>query len=623
MMEKLTGESPVLISKGLRMEFAGPRGERVEALKDVTLEVERGAITGLVGPDGSGKTTFIRLAAGLLTPQGGDLRVLGIDVGKDPQAVQSRIGYMPQKFGLYEDLTVRENLDLYADLHGISPEKRTDRIPRLMRMTGLGNFMARLAGRLSGGMKQKLGLACTLVSTPEFLLLDEPTVGVDPLSRRELWEIVQHLVHEQRVTVMLSTSYLEEAERCDGTVLLLQGSVLASGPPSEIIDVAEGRSFRVETPANLKPRQLQSMLAREGWVTDATLEGTRVRFIASEVPRDMASLFGDRAADSVKPRFEDGFMILVRRAADRATGAGSGPEKMAGVELERGEIVSSPSGSDGADCSPPAQLQPESAPPESPDSSEVVVEVRGLVRQFGRFYAVRDVSFQVHRGEIFGLLGPNGAGKSTTFRMLCGLLPATSGRLSVAGVDLRRAPASARQRIGYVAQKFSLYGQLTVMENLDFFASAYGLAGPRKRERIQWAVRQFDLEHYVGSAAGELPGGYRQRLAMACALMHEPEILFLDEPTSGADPLARREFWQRIGGLADQGVTIIVTTHFMEEAEYCDRMVVMVEGRILASGTPTEIREGVRISLDREPTIEEAFIAIVEAHRQASESRAA
>lgn len=623
MMAMVTAESFVLTCEGLHMEFAGPRGERVKALEDVTLAVGRGAVTGLVGPDGSGKTTLIRLAAGLLTPQGGDLRVLGFDVRKEPQAVQSRIGYMPQKFGLYEDLTVHENLDLYADLHGISPAARTDRFPRLMRMTGLGSFMARLAGRLSGGMKQKLGLACTLVSTPELLLLDEPTVGVDPLSRRELWEIVHHLVHEQRVTVILSTSYLEEAERCDGTVLLLQGRVLASGPPSEIIDVAEGRSFRVETPANLKPRQLQSRLAREGWVTDAALEGNRVRFIAGEVPRDMASLFEGRAAHSVKPRFEDGFMILVRQAADRAAETGNGSEVPAGTGIERGIFAESPAGFKSSDPFPPAHPEAESSRSGSPDSREVVVEVRDLVRQFGRFYAVRDVSFQVHRGEIFGLLGPNGAGKSTTFRMLCGLLPATSGSLSIAGVDLRRARASARQRIGYVAQRFSLYGQLTVMENLDFFASAYGLAGLRKRERTQWAVRQFDLEHYIGSAAGELPGGYRQRLAMACALMHEPEILFLDEPTSGADPLARREFWQRIGGLADRGVTIIVTTHFMEEAEYCDRMVVMVEGRILASGTPAEIREGVRGSIDREPTIEDAFVAIVEAHRQASENRAA
>lgn len=581
---------PALTCDGLQMEFTGHRGERVIALKDLAFTARRGTVTGLVGPDGSGKTTFMRLAAGLLTPRAGKLHVLGFDVRRDPQAVQSRIGYMPQKFGLYEDLTVRENLELYADLHGITPEARSERFPRLMRMTGLARFLDRLAGRLSGGMKQKLGLACTLVSTPELLLLDEPTVGVDPLSRRELWDIVHRLVAEQAVTVILSTSYLDEAERCDATVLLFRGRMLASGTPAEIVRTAEGRTFCVETPEGMKPRRLQSRLVSETWVVDATLEGSRVRFVAADGDRCEGTLFGGKSAQGVPPRFEDGFMIFVRRAVERA--------------VEKGSV-------------PPVSTAA------FPDSMEVVVEVNDLVRRFGAFYAVRDVSFQVRRGEIFGLLGPNGAGKSTTFRMLCGLLPATSGRLSVAGVDLRRARASARRHIGYVAQKFSLYGQLSVIENLDFFASAYGLVGARKKDRIQWAVREFDLGDTLHSASGELPGGYRQRLAMACALMHEPDILFLDEPTSGADPLARREFWQRIGGLADLGVTVIVTTHFMEEVEYCDRMVIMVDGSILAEGTPTEIRERVRGASEREPTMEDAFIAIVASHREDAETRAA
>jgi ABC-2 type transport system ATP-binding protein len=257
----------------------------------------------------------------------------------------------------------------------------------------------------------------------------------------------------------------------------------------------------------------------------------------------------------------------------------------------------------------------------SPD--EVVVEVQDLVRKFGDFYAVKKVSFQVRRGEIFGLLGPNGAGKSTTFRMLCGLLPASSGFLQVAGVNLRYARASARQRIGYVAQKFSLYGHLTVMENLRFFAGAYNLKGRQKRERVEWAVEQFELQSYVNLASGQLPGGYKQRLAMACALMHEPEILFLDEPTSGVDPLARREFWRRINEFADQGVTVIITTHFMEEAEYCDRMVIMIDGEILAGGTPSDIRSRARVPEGREPTIEDAFIAIVEDSQEASDRRTA
>ena len=243
------------------------------------------------------------------------------------------------------------------------------------------------------------------------------------------------------------------------------------------------------------------------------------------------------------------------------------------------------------------------------------MEVHNLTRKFGSFIAVNNVTFQVRRGEIFGLLGPNGAGKSTTFRMLCGLLPASSGTLSVAGMDLRYARASARQRIGYVAQKFSLYRQLTVMENLKFFAGAYGLRGSSKSERMDWALEQFDLRSQAGQTCGGLPEGYKQRLAMACALMHEPEILFLDEPTSGVDPLARREFWRRISTLADQGVTVIVTTHFMEEAEYCDHMVIMVDGRVLATGTPADIRGRATTPQVKEPTMENAFVAIVEEYR--------
>jgi ABC-2 type transport system ATP-binding protein len=254
---------------------------------------------------------------------------------------------------------------------------------------------------------------------------------------------------------------------------------------------------------------------------------------------------------------------------------------------------------------------------------EAVVQVRDLVRQFGTFTAVDHVSFDVRRGEIFGLLGPNGAGKTTTFRMLCGLLPATGGTLRVAGVDLRHARAEARRRIGYVAQKFSLYGQLSVAENLEFFASAYGLRGARRRERIDRVLAQFELGPLARLPGGQLPGGYKQRLAMAAALLHEPEILFLDEPTSGADPLARREFWRRITALAEQGVTVIVTTHFMEEAEYCDRVVILDAGRVLARGTPAEVRDLARPAPGREPTMEDAFIAVVEEAREAESDREA
>ena len=546
------------MGRGIEKIFKRNGDEIVRALDDVSLEVQAGTLTALVGPDGAGKTTLIRLAAGLMTADAGELRVLGIDVSAEPQQVQDRIGYMPQKFGLYEDLSVQENLDLYADLHGISAKDRAQAYPRLMEMTALGSFTQRLAGRLSGGMKQKLGLACTLVSRPELLLLDEPTVGVDPLSRRELWEIILQLVDEQKLTVLLSTSYLDEAERCGQVSVMHRGKVLAAGSPDDISRLAAGRVFLADPPPGRKAREFQAQLLDRPDIVDAVPAGGQVRFVRSENGSGTQGdeIFAGASITAAAPRFEDGFMVLLHRT-------GTPRESVGAMTLT-------------------TALEPE--------RDGTAVQVRDLVRQFGAFTAVDHISFDVQRGEIFGLLGPNGAGKTTTFRMLCGLLPASSGTLRVAGMDLRRARASARQRIGYVAQKFSLYGQLTVAENLEFFASAYSLRGDKKKSRIDWAIRQFDLGEFIDLPSGDLPGGFKQRLAMAAALLHEPELLFLDEPTSGADPLARREFWRRITALAQQGVTVVVTTHFMEEAEYCDRVAIMDAGRVLAQGTPAEIR---------------------------------
>jgi ABC-2 type transport system ATP-binding protein len=585
-MTSATATAPVILGRDIRKTFRRETGEAVQALDGVSLEVGPGMLTALVGPDGAGKTTLIRLIAGLMTPDGGELRVLEVDVAADPQQVQSRIAYMPQRFGLYEDLTVRENLELYADLHGVGSGERQERYPQLMSMTALDPFADRLAGRLSGGMKQKLGLACTLVRWPELLLLDEPTVGVDPLSRRELWEIIHQLVEEQELSVLLSTSYLDEAERCAQVVVLREGRVLAHGPPGEVAEKAANRTFLADPAPGQKARELQARLLDDPAIIDAVPEAGLVRFVrdqngSSETRPEGGPLRGVKVA-ATPARFEDGFMVLLHQVAAAQAVSGS-MSIMQPVQAHAGEIV---------------------------------VEVRDLVRRFGNFTAVDHVSFEVRRGEIFGVLGPNGAGKTTTFRMLCGLLPATSGTLQVAGVDLRHARASARQRIGYVAQKFSLYGQLSVIENLEFFASAYGLRGRRKRERIEWAMKQFELTPHARLPSGQLPGGYKQRLAMAAALIHEPEILFLDEPTSGADPLARREFWRRITALADQGVTVIVTTHFMVEAAYCDRIVILDAGRVLAQGTPAEVRGRARPEAGRTPTMEDAFIAIVEESRE-------
>jgi ABC-2 type transport system ATP-binding protein len=592
----LAEHTKVLRGRDIRKTFRRDTGEIVYALDGVSLEVEHGMLTALVGPDGAGKTTLIRLAAGLMTADSGELKILGVDVAADPQQVQDRIGYMPQRFGLYEDLSVQENLDLYADLHGVTAEERRERYPRLMEMTALGPFIQRLAGRLSGGMKQKLGLACTLVRAPELLLLDEPTVGVDPLSRRELWDIIRQLVNDQGLTVLLSTSYLDEAERCGHVIVMHQGKVLAQGRPSDVSGLAAGRVFLAKAPANRKAREFQARLLGQPSVLDAVPEGGRVRFVMNESITDedramKETPFTGAIIRPTQPRFEDGFMVLLQQASQKTDKETSKTDREIKTQGDKETVSLSSEG-------------------------EAVVQVRDLVRQFGSFAAVNHISFDVQRGEIFGLLGPNGAGKTTTFRMLCGLLPATSGTLRVAGVDLRRARASARQRIGYVAQKFSLYGQLSVTENLEFFASAYNLRGEPKRDRIDWALQQFDLAPLAGLPSGNLAGGFKQRLAMAAALLHGPEILFLDEPTSGADPLARREFWRRITALAEHGVTAVVTTHFMEEAEYCDRVAIMDAGRMLAQGTPAEIRSRALTEEKKEATMEDAFIAIVEEARE-------
>jgi ABC-2 type transport system ATP-binding protein len=570
--------APALIGNNIHKTFHRDKGKDTQVLDNVSLKVRRGALTALVGPDGAGKTTLIRLAAGLMTADSGELSVLGIDVAADPHQVQSRIGYMPQRFGLYEDLSVQENLDLYADLHGVGINERRERYLPLMEMTALGPFVQRLAGRLSGGMKQKLGLACTLIRSPELLLLDEPTVGVDPLSRRELWEIILQLVDQQGLTVLLSTSYLDEAERCGYVVVLHEGKVLAHGRPDEVSALAAGRVFLAEASAGRTPRGMQARLLDDPHVIDAVPEGGQVRLVMAT--ESVGSTLGGVSMMPTRARFEDGFMILLNQTM---------PDR------------------------PAAEMTLEHPPKAGGD--QVVVAVDDLVKQFGTFTAVDHASFEVRRGEIFGLLGPNGAGKTTTFRMLCGLLPPTHGTLRVAGVDLHTARAAARQRLGYVAQKFALYGDLSVVENLEFFASAYGLRGARRRERITWALTQFELEPHMRDQSGLLPGGYKQRLAMAAALLHEPEILFLDEPTSGADPLARREFWRRITSLAEQGVTVIITTHFMEEAEYCDHVVILDHGRVLARGTPAEIRRHAPVEEGRESRMEDAFIAIVEAGR--------
>jgi len=553
------------------------------ALDDVTATIADARITGLVGPDGAGKTTLLRLIAGLLLPDRGRLEVMGSDAAREADAIHRRLGYMPQRFGLYEDLTVQENLALYAELRNLAPAERADTFAHLLDFTDLGAFTDRLAGRLSGGMKQKLGLACALIARPDLLLLDEPSVGVDPMSRRELWAMVARL-KEEGVGVVWSTAYLDEAEKCDAVLLLDRGRLLFAGPPAELTGEVQGRVRLLEDFAGARRPLLAEALERAE-VIDGVVQGRALRLVLDDADDGAARLEGwarehDARVRTVAPRFEDAFVA-------RLGGGVRGRSPLAG-ERPRG-----PGRHDGR-------------------GGEAVIEAHGLTKRFGDFTAAADMSFAIPPGEIFGLLGPNGAGKSTTFKMLCGLLTPSAGEGRVAGIDLRRAAAEARARLGYMAQSFSLYGDLSTRQNLAFFAGVYGLAGRRRRARMELMIETFELKRHLATTAKDLPLGFKQRLALACAVMHEPSVLFLDEPTSGVDPLTRREFWSHINALVEQGVAVLVTTHFMDEAEYCDRIALIFKGRTIATGSPDALKERAASEEVPEPSLEDAFIRLVE-----------
>lgn len=565
--------------KGVDKSF-GP----VQALKGLQGGIRYGQLTGLVGPDGAGKTTLLRILTGLLRPDAGQVQVAGIELG-DGAEKNDRIhvltGYMPQRFGLYEDLSVIENMRLYARLRGLAPAQHEDLFAELLEFTQLGPFTKRLAGNLSGGMKQKLGLSCALMARPKVLLLGEPGVGVDPVSRQDLWRMVGALT-DAGMAVVWSTAYLDEAERCDKVLLLNEGSLLYDGPPQDLTQTLQQRSYIVHGLGENRRAVLAQALQLDE-ITDGVLQGSAIRLLLAQgaskrALQDFAQQ-NQAQLDAVAPRFEDAFIDLL--------GGGPGGTSALAKALPQIEL-----------------------------SSEVAVSCQHLTKRFGSFTATDNVSFAVQKGEVFGLLGPNGAGKSTTFKMLCGLLRPTSGQAHVAGLDLRRAPSQAKAQLGYMAQKFSLYGLLSVRQNLEFSAGIYGLSKKHRRQRIKEMIHTFALEPWLDATPDDLPLGYKQRLALACALMHQPAVLFLDEPTSGVDPVTRREFWTHINGLARKGVTIMVTTHFMDEAEYCDRVALLNQGRLIALDSPDALKQSAMSDANPDPTMEDAFIYLVEDSNQ-------
>ncbi len=551
------------------------------ALDSIEAKFFPGTMIGLAGPDGAGKTTLIRLIAGLLLPSKGSIEVCGYDTVKQAEQIHQLIGYMPQKFGLYEDLTVEQNLVLYADLKGVVGKEREEAFEKLLTFTALKPFKQRLAGALSGGMKQKLGLACALLRKPTLLLLDEPSVGVDPISRRELWKMVQNLL-EDGITVLWSTAYLDEAEKCDSVLLINDGKLLYQGPPDVLAQRVEGRTFKL-TDIDGNRRQILVNALNQACVVDGIIQGSDIRLVMKEVSCDLnlPILHAGSKAKLVPtpPRFEDAFVDIL----------GGGPGGYSALADETPQVA---------------------------DGEKNIIVANDLVKKFGSFTAADHITFSIQSGEIFGLLGPNGAGKSTTFKMMCGLLKPTSGSAFVNGLSLQDAPSKARSHIGYMAQKFSLYGNLSVLQNLDFFSGIYNLKGRQKRKMVDQMIDIFALKPYLNESADGLPLGFKQRLALSCAVMHHPEVLFLDEPTSGVDPITRREFWNHINGLVEKGVTVMVTTHFMDEAEYCDRIGLVYRSRLIKVGTPDSLKEEARTVQNPHPTLEDAFIQLIQQYEE-------
>ncbi|MBS0652586.1 MAG: ABC transporter ATP-binding protein [Verrucomicrobia bacterium] len=562
---------PLVVIQNLSKVFAPGQAPAVDQIDAV---IPKGEIIGLAGPDGAGKTTLIRLIAGLLLPSRGTVTVAGCDTIKNADPIHYMTGYMPQKFGLYEDLTVGQNLNLYADLRGVVGKEREETFEKLLKFTDLAPFTKRLAGDLSGGMKQKLGLACALIKKPVLLLLDEPSVGVDPISRRELWKMVSSLL-DDGISVLWSTAYLNEVERCHTVLLLNEGKLLYQGPPDKMTDRVQGRVFRIGNIQGSR-RKLLFQLLNDKNVIDGVIQGSDLRIVTKEKGIPSFSIGeGHFEVKEQAPRFEDAFIDIL----------GGGPGGYSELADKR---------------------------PMVDESIEVPVAAEKLTKKFGTFTATDEISFQIKKGEIFGLLGPNGAGKSTTFKMLCGLLQPTTGKALVNGVDLAVAPGKARARIGYMAQKFSLYGMLNVQQNLSFFAGVYNLTGKNKEESMRKMVDIFALRDFLPTNSESLPLGYKQRLSLACANMHEPILIFLDEPTSGVDPITRREFWNHINGLVEKGVTVMVTTHFMDEAEYCDRIALIYRGKMIHMETPDALKETAKTAQNPNPTLEDAFVQLIE-----------
>jgi ABC-2 type transport system ATP-binding protein len=527
----------------------------VEAVRGIDLEVPPGEIFGLIGPDGAGKTSTFQVLGGVMPATAGTAELMG----RPAREARPFVGYLTQAFSLYPDLSVHENIRYVGELRLVPREEIERRGRRYLEMFGMDRFGDRLAGRLSGGMRQKMALACALVAEPRILLLDEPTTGVDPVSRREFWDTLVDL-SSHGMTILVATPYLDEAERCHRVALMHQGRLVRTGTPAEIRDGLGLTRLELRTP---DLRAAAAALGGRDGIADVQRFGDRLDVMV----RDAAE--GERAV----------------RAALGAAGQGVGSLRPGAPTLENAfvSILQSLEGESRAPDFPGRRREEQHA-------EAVAIGARDLGKTFGDFTAVKGVDLEIRPGEVYGLLGANGAGKTTTIKMLCGLLEPSEGVVELAGERGALRSEAVRQQVGYMSQRFSLYDDLTIEENLDFFAGVYQVPPDRRAERKRWVLAFAGLEGRGGQLTGSLPGGWKQRVAFGAAVMHEPRVLFLDEPTSGVDPIARRALWTMINRLADSGTAILVTTHYLEEAEQCNRLGFMVGGELVAEGTPTGIK---------------------------------
>jgi ABC-2 type transport system ATP-binding protein len=551
----VTGETeksePAIRVRGLRKTYGA-----IEAVRGIDLDVHPGEIFGLIGPDGAGKTSTFQILGGVMQATAGE----AVMFGRSARDARSYVGYLTQVFSLYHDLSVAENLRYMGELRRLSNAEIESRGQRYLGMFDMDRFSDRLAGKLSGGMKQKLSLACALIIEPRILLLDEPTTGVDPVSRREFWDALADL-SSQGMTIVIATPYLDEAERCTRVALMHEGRIHQTGTPRELRDHLGLQRLVVST-AQLS--RAEDLLDETEGIDDAQRFGDRLDVMVTDAAageqlvRDTLSQAGIEIAEIVAeaPTLENTFVALLRHIED--------------------EVRTSPF---------PFRREFRKRPPDA-----LAIGARNLSKSFGDFQAVKGINLEVKYGEIYGLLGANGAGKTTTIKMLCGLLEPTSGEAELAGETGSLRSSSVRQRIGYMSQKFSLYDDLTIEENLDFFAGVYQVPLDEREEKRQWVLSVSGLQGRADQMTGSLPGGWKQRVAFGAAVMHEPSVLFLDEPTSGVDPLARRAFWKMINSFADRGMAILVTTHYLEEAEQCNRLGLMVAGELVTQGTPSGLK---------------------------------